>query len=125
MDKDVGKLEHFVGCHMTQDLNDKYKIFIQQPKILKHLYSDFKNLLGKPKQLKTTAGPKTTIVRPEKGDKLIKEEEQTINRSGVGILYLVKHSRPEISKAVRERSKVGDGTNCEHWKQLMRTMCFK
>ena len=36
------------------------------------------------------------------------------------LLYLVKHSRPEISNAVRELSKVGDGATKSHWKDLMK-----
>lgn len=40
------------------------------------------------------------------------------------LLYLVKHSRPEISNAVRELSKVADGANEAHWKALMRTVKF-
>jgi hypothetical protein len=34
-------------------------------------------------------------------------------------LYLVKHSRPDISKATRELSKAGDGATESHWKQLL------
>jgi hypothetical protein len=110
---------------VIQDLNDKNKILIHQPKLLKHLEADFKKLIGKPKQYSTPAGPKTIIMRPEKGDKLISKSEQTIYRSGVGmLLYLVKHSRPEISNAVRELSKVGDGATYGHWKQLMRTIQY-
>jgi hypothetical protein len=36
------------------------------------------------------------------------------------LLYLVKHSRPDISNATRELSKVGDGATEAHWKQLLR-----
>ena len=45
--KDLGKLEHFVGCHIKQDQKDKKKFFIHQPKLLKHLEQGFKNLIGK------------------------------------------------------------------------------
>jgi hypothetical protein len=125
MVKDLGKLEHFVGCRMIEDPKDEHTMYVHQPKLLKHLESDFKKIMGKPKQYKTPAGPKTTIMRPSKEDQLIKKEEQTIYRSGVGmLLYLVKHSRPEISNAVREISKVGDGATYGHWKQLMRTIQY-
>jgi len=39
------------------------------------------------------------------------------------LLYLVKHSRPDISNAVRELSKVADGATEAHWKALLR--CIK
>lgn len=123
--KDLGKLEHFVGCHIKQDQKDKKKFFIHQPKLIKHLEKSFKHIMGKFRVFKTPAGPKTTIIRPEKEDGLIRKEEQTIYRSGVGmLLYLVKHSRPEISNAVRELSKVGDGATYGHWKQLMRAIQY-
>jgi hypothetical protein len=74
---------------------------------------------------KTPAGPKTVIMRPEPGDPLITSKEQTTYRSGVGMmLYLVKHSRPEISNAIRELSKVGDGATPSHWKSLMRSIKY-
>jgi hypothetical protein len=40
------------------------------------------------------------------------------------LLYLAKHSRPEISNVVRELSKVGDGATQGHWKQLMRAIQY-
>jgi hypothetical protein len=47
------------------------------------------------------------------------EENQRQYRKGVGmLLYLVKHSRPDLSNAVRELSKVMDGAT-EHHLQLM------
>jgi hypothetical protein len=36
------------------------------------------------------------------------------------LLYLVKHSRPDISNAVRELSKVADGATPGHWKTMTR-----
>ena len=74
---------------------------------------------------KTPAAPKTTILRPQPGDTLIDPEQQKLYRSGIGmLLYLVKHSRPDISNATRELSKVGDGATMAHWKQLLRTIKY-
>jgi hypothetical protein len=122
--KDLGKLEYFVGCRIIRDPHNKNRAFIHQPKLLEHLRKEFKHL-GKIRDFKTPAGPKTTIIRPVKEDKLITKKEQTIYRSGVGmLLYLVKHSRPEISNAVRELSKVCDGATYGHWKCLLRTIQY-
>ena len=94
--------------------------------MIKHLEGDFGSLVKQTEKLfKTPAGPKTIIMRPEPGDPLISKTDQTIYRSGVGmLLYLVKHSRPEISNAVRELFKVGDGATKSHWKDLMRTIKY-
>jgi hypothetical protein len=40
------------------------------------------------------------------------------------LFYLVKHSRPDISNAVRELTKVLDGATNAHWKTLIRTIKF-
>jgi hypothetical protein len=64
-------------------------------------------------------------MRPEKGDNVLSLKDQTKYRSGVGmLLYLVKHSRPDISNAVRELTKVLDGATNDHWKSLICTIKF-
>jgi hypothetical protein len=40
------------------------------------------------------------------------------------LLYLVKHSRPDIANAVRELSKVADGATPGHWKALIRLIKY-
>jgi hypothetical protein len=64
-------------------------------------------------------------MRSEKGDDVLSLKEQTIHHSGVGmLLYLVKHSRPNISNAVRELTKVLDGVTNVHWKSLIHIITF-
>ena len=52
-------------------------------------------------------------------------------RSGIGmLLYLAKHTRPDILKAVRELSKVLSGPGETAWKEMKRIMqheepCFE
>jgi hypothetical protein len=122
--KDLGKLEHFVGCHLIEKQNNEF-LNIHQPKLLKHLSETFGSLLTTTKEYNTPAGPKTMVIRLKHGDPRINKEKQSKYRSGVGmLLYLVKHSRPDISNAVRELSKVcDDATEC-HWKALMRTIKY-
>jgi hypothetical protein len=125
--KDLGPLENFVGCKISHSLTDKVKTLgITQPKLIKHLEEAFQNeLKGVTRVYDTPAGPKTIIMRPEKGEPLISASDQTKYRSGVGmLLYLVKHSRPEISNAVRELSKVADGATQAHWKALIRAIKY-
>jgi hypothetical protein len=63
----------------------------------------------------TPGAPRTVILRPNKDDPLISSKDQKIFRSGVGmLLYLVKHSRPDIANEVRELSKVADGATTSH-----------
>ena len=54
----------------------------------------------------------------ENEDKLT-EKEQALYRSGVGtLLYLTKHSRPDITNVVRELSKSMDGASKLQLKEL-------
>jgi len=40
------------------------------------------------------------------------------------LLYLVKHSHPDLSNAVRELTKVLDGATEAHWLALMRVIKY-
>jgi Reverse transcriptase (RNA-dependent DNA polymerase) len=122
--KYLGKLEYFVGCRIIENFDGK-KLWIHQPKLIKHLEADFKKYITSPREFVTPASPGTTSVRPKEDETKITESEQTIYRSGVGmLLYLVKHSRPDIANSVRELSKVADGATPCHWKNLMRTIKY-
>jgi hypothetical protein len=55
----------------------------------------------------------------------ISNNEQKLYRSGVGsLLYLVKHSQPDLSNAVRELSKTMDEADNKHWKELLRAVKY-
>ena len=52
-------------------------------------------------------------------------EKQTRYRSGVGmLLYLTKHSRPDIANAVRELCKVLDGATEGSYKEMLRIIKY-
>jgi hypothetical protein len=112
--KYLGKLENFIGCKLIEN-KEKDTIWIYQLKSFKHLEQTFGHLLQDVREYKSPAAAKTTIVRTQPGDQLITPEQQKLYRSGVGmLLYLVKHSRPDISNSTRELSKVGDGASEAH-----------
>ena len=59
------------------------------------------------------------------GDSKINDDDQNVYRSVVGsLLQLVKHSRPDISNAVRELSKCMDGATPTEIKDLRRLLRF-
>ena len=122
--KDLGEMKNFVGCHLVESA-DKKTIWIHQPKLIKHLKKDFKSYITTERVYRTPAAPKTVIMRPEENDPVISSEEQTKYRSGVGmLLYLVKHSRPDLSNAVRELTKVLDKATQAHWKAMIRVIKY-
>jgi hypothetical protein len=62
------------------------------------------------------------IIRPDETSILLDNNGQNEFRSGVGsLLYLVKHSRPDIANSVRNLSKVMDGATEAHQKILYQT----
>jgi hypothetical protein len=66
-----------------------------------------------------------SVTRPKESDIKLNVEDQRQYRSGVGmLLYMVKHSRHDISNAVRELSKVMDGATDHHMTMLLRLIKF-
>ena len=61
------------------------------------------------------------IERVKDNEEVISDELQGLYRSTVGtLLYLTKHSRPDLSNSVRELSKENKGDTAEHFKCLLR-----
>jgi hypothetical protein len=121
----MGEMSQYVGCHII-DTTDKDDVWIHQPKLLQSLNSNLKDPVEESASVfKTPSGPKTLIIRPNDGDTLISAEKQKQFRMGVGmLLYLVKHSQPDISNSVRELSKVADDATEGHFKPLLRTIKY-
>jgi hypothetical protein len=96
-----------------------------QPHLIKKLEKKFGDLVKHLMEYKTPGTPQTGIVRPKEEDLLIGEHQQEMYRSGVGmLLYLVKHSRPDIANAVRELSKCMTGASAAAYEELLRVIKF-
>jgi len=56
---------------------------------------------------------------------LISDQDQKLYRIGVGmLLFLVKHTRPDLSNSTRELSKVMDKATEGHMKELCRVIKY-
>ena len=120
--KDLGDMNTFVGCDI---IDDKTTIWLQQSKLISHLKESFMTEIEGVRSHQTPAGPKTIVMRPVEGDPLISAEDQKKYRSGVGmLLYLIKHSRPDLANAIRELTKVLDGATQAHYKAMMRVIKY-
>ena len=74
-----------------------------------------------------TITPETPVFIGGKVDDITKVDEKTqsMYRSGVGtLLYLTKHSRPDITNPVRELSKSIDGASMAHVTEMYRVINF-
>ena len=75
--------------------------------------------------MQTPGTPGIKSLKPKDGEELFSDELQTEYRSGVGmLLYLVKHSRPDITNAVRELSKCMDKACERSMRELERVIKF-
>jgi len=121
--KRMGQMKKYLGFELEILKNSK-ELFITQPKSISKIKENFGSLLTG-REAKIPAAPCTNVLRPIKGDELVSEEEQKQFRSGVGmLLFLIKHSRPDIANPVRELSKVLDGASPLHFKYMIRVMKY-
>ena len=116
------KLDDYLGCRLLQNNSS---IFIHQPHIYEHLKEKFLPIIGGLKSYSTPGTPGFRVIRPQPEDSTLSEEDQKMYRSGIGILlYLVKHSRPDLSNPTRELSKAMDRATVAHYKELKRVITY-
>jgi hypothetical protein len=120
--KRIGELSEFIGVNI--EINGD-TMNLSQNDTMTRLEKLFKEEIKTLKNYDTPAGQNDTILRPTENETLLSDEEQSNYRSGVGtLLWLMKHSRPDIANAVREASKVMDGATKAHWKYLLRIIKY-
>ena len=121
-DGDPTSLEDYLGVQIVQR-NDT-NAWLGQPTIIKSLEREFGQRDAKKKM---TITPRTPGFVGGKVDDVSKVDEKTqsMYRSGVGtLLYLTKHSRPDITKPVRELSKSLDGASMALVTEMYRVINF-
>ena len=73
----------------------------------------------------TPSTPGFNVVRNIPEAVFISDQDQKLYRSGVGmLLFLVKHTRPDLSNSTRELSKVMDKAMEGHTKELCRVIKY-
>jgi hypothetical protein len=119
-------LTDYLSCNILLLFNkNKTKAWLGQPHLIKNLEKKYGKAVKSVQAYKTPGTPGQGIVRPDKGETsvLASPEDQTLYPSGVGmLLYLVKHSRPDIANVVRELSKVMDGATPAAIKEMKRVI---
>jgi hypothetical protein len=115
----MGKTEQHVGCHLIES-TEKTTVWIHMPSIIKHL----ENML---KEVNTTEGVYNTSVRPravvtQQGpeDLKINDENQRKRSGAVMLLYLMKHSQPDLANLVQKLSNVLDEETETHQNAMTR-----
>ena len=74
---------------------------------------------------KTAGTPNTQVIQPKEKIEAVDKETQSMYRLGVGmLLYLVKHSQPDIANPTRELLKLMSMALEANWKELLRVIKF-
>ena len=108
--KDPTSLEDYSGVQIVQS-DDGKKAWLGQPTIIKSLEKQFGEKVAK-KKMTITPGTPGFIGGKVDDISKVDEKTQSMYRSGVGtLLYLTKHSRPDITHPLRELSKSMDGAS--------------
>ena len=98
--------------------------WLGQPHIFKALEMKFGDILKNSKAYATPRTPGLTFVKPEIGSEL-NVNQQKMYRPGVGmLLYLLKHSRPDLSNPIRELSRGMDLAGLVHLNELKRVVKY-
>ena len=114
----------YLSCEVIFN-EEKTKGWLGQPHLVKKLYSTFWEDVKNMQVYKTPGTPGMSIIRAKSDEEKVKSEMQAKYRSGVGmLLYLVKHSRPDIANQVRELSKALDGPTEACLKEMYRVIKF-
>ena len=105
-----GDLEDYLSCEIKLS-KDKKKAWLGQPHLIANLEKNFGNEVKGLIKYLTPGTPGLNQVKVTNKELMLPVATQKRYRLGVGILlYLVKHSRPDIANPVRELSKVLDGS---------------
>ena len=120
------KIQHNLTDYMSCEFHmnkEKTRGWLGQPSIIKSLEQKFGDRAMKERLSLTPGSPRFTARRLENPEDKVSSEEHETYRSGVGtLLYLTKHSRPDICNPVRELSKTMDAPAPVHLKEMYKVI---
>ena len=112
----------FLGCEIVR-AEGKDECWILQYHLVKKLISTFGKLLECRRRTNTPGTPRKVQIRPSKEEDKIGKAKHKEFRSGVGsLLYLLQHSRPELSNPIRELSRCMSGPSVENLEEMYRVI---
>ena len=98
----------------------KKRTWLKQPHFINNLNDKFGKCVKDVCNHKTPDTPKFLIVRPMEESEEISTKDEWEYLLGVGmLLYLVKHSCPDLANGTRELLKANDGANPAAFKELL------
>ena len=117
-------LTDYLSCEIKFSDNRK-SAWLGQPHLIANLEKSFGKQVKGMRSYATPGTPGKIMIREKDEAQLISKEDQKLYQSGVGmLLYLVKHSRPDIANPVQKLSKVLDGAKHEAFKDILRVIKY-
>jgi hypothetical protein len=117
-------MRDYLSCEVLFN-EDKTKGWLGQPHMIKKIKRVFGDAVAKLPKYRTPGTSGVGLVRPKEEEKLASLEEQHTMRSGTGmLLYMVKHSRPDIANSVRELTKCLIGAHPAAMKEMYHVIKF-
>ena len=114
----------YLGCDIVR-FQAEGMIVLGQSHVISKLEKTFSSLVQDKQNYVTPGTPHVAMFRPGKEETTIDKHRHMLYRSGTGmLLYLVKHSRPDLANPVRELSKLLDCPTEAAFKELLRITKF-
>ena len=115
-------LADYLGCEFHM-IKERTRGWLGQSSIIKSLEHKFGEKAMKERLSLTLGTPRSTARRLEYPEDKVNPEDHETYSSGVGtLLYLTKHSRPDICNPVRELSKTMDAPAPVHLKEMYKVI---
>jgi len=112
-------LHDYLSCEVKFS-KDMSKGWLGQPHMISSIQREFGEEVKGLRRYLTPGTPGARQVRADDPKMVIPTEKHARYRTGVGmLLYLVKHSRPDIANCVRELSKVLDGPTELSYREML------
>ena len=107
---DVSKVQDYIRCKIDI-ANDGRSLKMMQLVLVQSLNDEFEDIIQGKTPL-VSAKPEDILTKCENSSKLTPAQHSQY-RTGIGkLLYLAKHSRPDIANAVRELARHGHDKLC-------------
>ena len=118
------ELNDYLSC-MIKISKDRKKAWIGQPHMVKKIRKEFGQEVAKLQRYRTPGTPGQGLVTAKSEEDKVPIEQHKRYRTGLGmLLYMIKHSRPDMANSVRELTKCVDGSTPAAYKEMLRNIKF-
>ena len=115
-------LKDYLSCEVRRK---GLTAWLGQPHMIKKLEKVFSEEVKNRQVYKTPGTPGHRIAKPKEGEAMIEPEKQSRYRTGTGMLmFLIKHSRPDIMNSVRELTKVLGKATIGAYREMQRVIKY-